>query len=771
MRHPIYLRTTASFETACPPSELLNMLADRSGSTSWTLWSAIVRAVPAAGNGRALRAALRAAFVTGNRFAGVRIGREEIEGGEMLRLRASEPAGAALLFELRAYPVLSGAYYTLDLTAALDAGLAGKLLQPLYQAQLRRVAKHWQHRLQARCRTLREGAHTAAGTGQPLDSADLEQTYPLTVKAFREMPGGLEALQRVVRMNAHWRSLVRGDIPQHAVVERYGALPQPEAVYDIVYCGGGLGLVSAATMATRYGRKVLVFDRYTPGKTHREWNICEWELHNLVRSGILTSAEMDSIVAARYRTGIIEFFDSNSPWKDAQLWVDNVLDLAVEADALLTLCAEKVRHSGTGSHVAAGQSFVRVHVPAAPLPESEPVKAVVETLDAGGNSHFYGARLVVDAMGAGSPLSYTLSKGRPYAGVCPTVGTVARGFVEGTARNEVDYSLGEILISTADIVQNRQLIWEGFPAGGGAMTVYLFYYNALEPGKRADPGDLLQLFEQYFELLPTYKSPGTDFQHLKPVYGFIPSRARETPSESGATRAARSIIALGDSSAQQSPLTFCGFGSYVRNLERTTGLMDYALRHNLLEANDLRLIGAQQANVTLNWVFSRFMEPRRNSAVRPNEVNEMMTLICTVIAEMGPGFAQRFFKDRAGFPELNLMLFKIVQKYGGIWDRAFTTVGFRGLALWLLDYFAFFREWLFGLLYRTTYRQLPVHLQQRIAATLERRMPAVWMRILARTYAWEAADEVLEPVIVGEADALMREPQQRVRAGTAANEG
>ena len=36
------------------------------------------------------------------------------------------------------------------------------------------------------------------------------------------------------------------------------------------------------------------------------------------------------------------------------------------------------------------------------------------------------------------------------------------------------------------------------------------------------PPSLMQLFEDYFALLPTYKRPGPGFRHHKPVYGYIP---------------------------------------------------------------------------------------------------------------------------------------------------------------------------------------------------------------------------------------------------------
>ena len=52
---------------------------------------------------------------------------------------------------------------------------------------------------------------------------------------------------------------------------------------------GGLGLLHAAVMATRYGYRVLVFDRDEVGCAHREWNISDPELEALVRLGLFTA--------------------------------------------------------------------------------------------------------------------------------------------------------------------------------------------------------------------------------------------------------------------------------------------------------------------------------------------------------------------------------------------------------------------------------------------------------------------------------------------------
>ncbi len=129
----------------------------------------------------------------------------------------------------------------------------------------------------------------------------------------------------------------------------------------------------------------------------------------------------------------------------------------------------------------------------------------------------------------------------------------------------------------------------------------MFYYDRVRPDA---PQSLLDLFEQYFTLLPTYKEPGPDFAHLKPVYGFIPARYHDTRPGTGASRG---VVSIGDAAAQQSPLTFCGFGSHTRNLRRITDTLRFCLTHDLLEGRHLRHAGAHQANLAPLWGLSRMM--------------------------------------------------------------------------------------------------------------------------------------------------------------------
>jgi lycopene cyclase CruA len=298
----------------------------------------------------------------------------------------------------------------------------------------------------------------------------------------------------------------------------------------------------------------------------------------------------------------------------------------------------------------------------------------------------YGARLLINGMGATSPLSLALLA-TPFSGVCPTVGTVARGYAR-TGPRAVDLDMGEILITTGPADgHRRQLMWEGFPGRDNELTVYLFYYDTVDP---RHPQSLLDLFEVYFARLAEYKAPGPDFEHLRPVYGFIPSRQGACPRIT-----ARGVLAIGDASAQQSPLTFCGFGSHVRNLSRVADQADYALRHDLLEADDLAHVTPRQTNVALMWVFARFMQPWST----PTDVNDIMNRFMAVLDQRGPAAVRRFFQDRTGWRDYTLVLLRFALVCPQVFAWAWRVLGWRGLAGWLRDYAAFTRHSLLSSLF------------------------------------------------------------------------
>ncbi len=548
--------------------------------------------------------------------------------------------------------------YRQRLTAAIDTALA---------EQRRRFRRDG-----------RASVPTTSVTTSPQQQAEaLRVTHPATVAAFEAMDA-LPSLSAVVELDRRWQATEQGLSPSD-VYERRAILPHAQQDFDLIYAGGGLGLLHAAVMAARYGYRVLLFDRGEVGCAHREWNISDGELAALVRIGLFTSAELETVVMRRYHVGVVRFAADHTGVRPAELHLPNVLNVGLDAAGLLQLTRRKFQQAG--GTVLDRHAFRRVLV-------QEPGKVVVEVQTAEGELRCYGARVLIDGMGATSPLALRRFAGQPFAGVCPTVGTVVAGLERGAEPTQHNPDVGDILISVSDAQGERQLIWEGFAGRDDELTVYVFYYDLTQRNARLHRNELfprhslLDLFEDYFQLLPSYKRPGPHFRHLKPVYGFIPARHTQrrlsVPLLAG-------VLPVGDSSAQQSPLTFCGFGSHVRNLHRTTSLLHFALQHHLLAPEQLGEISAYQANVALNWVFSRFMQPWDE----PSDVNRLQNVFARVLNEVGVDVAVRFFQDQMTWRDYSRIVNHTLAIYKPIIATALRVLGPGDTARWIVDWLRF----------------------------------------------------------------------------------
>lgn len=556
----------------------------------------------------------------------------------------------------------------------------------------------------------------------------LRARYPQTVTAFEEM-GALDHLERVWGLEQGWKRILRGeyDSDLHRVVPMSAAGTD----YDLIYAGGGLGLLHAATMAQCYGWRVLLFDRGDVGCVHREWNISRDELQALVDMGLVTWDELADVVMREYRNGVVRFYHSPaSTVTPRELWMPGVLSVAIDAGALLRLMRRKLE--AAGGTVLDRRVFKQVRASADdPLRVEVELEARDSRWNGAPTREAYSARLLLDGMGTTSPLAQLRHAGRPFAGVCPTVGTVAGGFVEGAQPDEHDPTIGDILVSVADTQNEHQLIWEGFPGRGDELTVYVFYYVTLNDRWRPVSPDesfsLFDLFEQYFTLLPSYKKPGPDFRHIKPVYGYIPGRHSLRRQEAPLLRG---VLPVGDAAAQQSPLTFCGFGSHVRNLHRTTSLLDYALRRNLLVPGHLSQINAFQTNVSLHWVFSRFMHPWG----RPHDVNELQNVFLATLNELGIAFATRFFQDRMLWADYGKIVRTVLRRYPEILVVTWRALGPWNIYRWVCDYLRFS----FVAAQAAVGGALSPHGERAIYALLDRLAPAVSLRVRSLYAEWRA---------------------------------
>ncbi|HIK37606.1 MAG TPA: flavin-dependent dehydrogenase [Geminocystis sp. M7585_C2015_104] len=539
----------------------------------------------------------------------------------------------------------------------------------------------------------------------------LEAHYPETVKYFRKMPNGEYDLKRVYWWEKQWRESVkikRGEnrFKKSPVVFFEKLKGKPE--YDIIYVGGALGAIHAALMAKK-GYHILLIERLKFGRMNREWNISREEFQVLIDLGLFTEKEFEYVIAAEYEDGFSKFFDGNIPphLKAEVLHTPRVLNVAIDTSRLLSVCGEKIKQYGGEiweetefEKVTVGEDLVIVN--ATHLPTCSPKEA--------------SGRLLIDAMGTASPIAWQLWGERTFDSVCPTVGAV----VEGIKPEVWDKRYGDVLFSHGDISRGRQLIWELFPGGGDELTIYLFHYHQVHPD---NPGSLLQMYEDFFSILPEYRR--CEMEQLvwkKATFGYIPGRFTINGNERKV--AGERILAIGDAASLQSPLIFTGFGSLVRNLGKLTSLLDIALKYNLLDSKSLNHIQAYQSNIAVTWLFSKGMMVPTYKTLPPERINAILNTFFGILAEE-PETADTFIKDKASWLTFNRLALKAAVKNPRLLIWIWEMAGSKDIFRWLLSYLSFTTSAFKNLLFS---RWFPQWLQRQ-QSWLPHFNPRLWFRL------------------------------------------
>ncbi|MEG5015657.1 MULTISPECIES: flavin-dependent dehydrogenase [unclassified Microcoleus] len=565
--------------------------------------------------------------------------------------------------------------------------------------------------------------------------------YPLTVKYFQKMPNGEYDLKRVYWWEQRWREGTRNPQTPKQVVflkeegrgkreegrgkkeEGTGKKEEDttlvsdsgDTFYDLIYIGGALGVIHAAVMA-RLGYRVLLVERMPFGRMNREWNISRDEIQSLIDLGLFTAAEIETLIAREYKDGYNKFFDANNPpvAKAPVLHTPKVLNVALDGEKLLNLAGLKLTEAG--GEIWDETEFLRADVAAEKVVVKGhhlPTKADRTAL----------GRLLVDAMGSASPIAWQLNEGRTFDSVCPTVGAVIDG---GFEPGIWDSDYGDVLHTHGDISRGRQLIWELFPGAGTELTVYLFHYHQVHP---ENPGSLLEMYEDFFAILPEYRRCDVDkLVWKKPTFGYIPGHFSSNSSDRSV--AIDRLVSIGDAASLQSPLVFTGFGSLVRNLFRLTDLLDTALKHNLLTANHLNQIRAYQSNISVTWLFSKGMMVPTGSSLPPQRINSMLNTFFGILAAQKLAVAETFIKDRTDWLTFNRLAIEAAGKNPSLllWILDFVTLG--DIWRWLGSYLNFTLLALASLLFGW----LP-SFARKVQPWLEPRYPAVWLWLLATSYA------------------------------------
>jgi lycopene cyclase CruP len=270
------------------------------------------------------------------------------------------------------------------------------------------------------------------------------------------------------RADALWQAYREGRVPCPVVI-RESLEPLGETEWDVVICGGTLGLLMGCALVQR-GWRVALLERGILQGRDQEWNISRRELAVLVRLHLLSQEELEGAIASEYNPARIAFHGGT------ELWVRDVLNVGVSPRQLLEILKAKFLAAG-------GQLFEQTGFAAATV---HPDGVAVQAGDG------FKTRLLLDAMGHFSPISQQARGRQKPDAVCMVVGTCAQGFPQ----NET----GDLFVSTTPMERQCQYFWEAFPARDGR-TTYLFTYLDAHPSRPS----LEQLFDEYFRLLPQYQ--------------------------------------------------------------------------------------------------------------------------------------------------------------------------------------------------------------------------------------------------------------------------
>jgi lycopene cyclase CruP len=481
---------------------------------------------------------------------------------------------------------------------------------------------------------------------------DRPATVTLTAQTLAHLPASLVGLERT---DALWQALRQGPTSVPTVIHSdYNLLATVD--WDVVICGGTLGILIGAALA-RQGWRVALLERGQLRGRDQEWNISRRELQTFVAMGLLTADQLEAAISSEFNPVRVGF--GGGP----DIWVRDVLNIGVSPVRLLKLLKQRFLADG-------GQLFEQTPFAGVMVHPNGVRVATPPDLTAAAPTQFT-ARLLLDAMGHGSPIVQQARQGQRPVGVCLVVGTCAQGFPESRS--------GDLIYSFTPIQNQCQYFWEAFPAQDGR-TTYLFTYVDASPDRLS----LTDLFDEYFRLLPAYQGVELDqLQFQRALYGFFPSY-RQSPLRLGADR----ILAVGDSSGSQSPLSFGGFGAMVRHLERLSDGVRLALDSEALSAADLGQLQPYQPSLSATWLFQKSMSVGMGQNLHPDQINQLLADVFETMHSLGEPVLKPFLQDVVTFSGLLQTLGKTALVHPGITLKILPQVGIPALVDWMGHYLA-----------------------------------------------------------------------------------
>ncbi|KAH6796019.1 hypothetical protein C2S51_037005 [Perilla frutescens var. frutescens] len=434
-------------------------------------------------------------------------------------------------------------------------------------------------------------------------------------------------------------------------------------VFDVVVCGGTLGVFIATALSSRGFRVGIVEKGLLKGR-EQEWNISRKELLELAEVGVLTEDDIHFVTAASFNPNRCGFEGKG------EIWVNDILNLGISPAKLIEIVRKRFDFLGGVVLEGCSVSNISIYEDA----------AVLQLAD----GRILCSRLIIDAMGNFSPVVRQIRLGRKPDGVCLVVGSCCRGFKENTTSDVIFSSASAKSVGKSV----AQYFWEAFPAGSGPLdrTTYMFTYLYPEPGSPL----LEELLEDYWELMPQYQGVSLDdLEVLRVIYGIFPTY-RDSPLPAAFDR----ILQFGDASGIQSPVSFGGFGSLTRHLGRLSAGIHEAINNNFLDCQSLSLLNPYMPNLSATWLFQRAMSAKKQSNVAPTFINELLYANFTSMQKLGDPVLRPFLQDVIQFGPLVKTLGLVMLTRPLILPSIFEQVGIPVLLDWLghfvmLGYYTF----------------------------------------------------------------------------------
>ncbi|KAG7356129.1 hypothetical protein IV203_000815 [Nitzschia inconspicua] len=457
---------------------------------------------------------------------------------------------------------------------------------------------------------------------------------------------------------------------------------QKELDFDVVICGGTLGIFFAMYLQL-HGHNVCVVEAGKLRGREQEWNISMDELLELQELGILTQEDIDAVITTEFpacRSGFKNqevtplkggYFENGVGY---ECLTPDVLNLGVAPALLLERVSKRFQAIGGVIKEQTRLSGVCVS------------ELVGSAIDLGEDQEPITARLVLDCMGNASPISAQQRYGKKADGICCVVGSCAGGFeAETNLYGDIIYTNQPII--TRNEKGSNQYFWEAFPVGIGrgkapgtsdVKTTYMFTYMDADEKRPA----LIDLFEDYWKLLPVYqpsiKNPETDLDIKRILFAYFPTY-KDSPLKPEFSR----VLAVGDASGIQSPLSFGGFGALTRHLSRVGGGISEALENDCLHKDDLARINDYQPNLSAAWMFQKAMSVKMGQKVDPKFVNRLLATNFEVMDDMGPRTMRPFLQDVVRFDGLLGSLARSFIADPTFMPQIVATVGVPELVKWL----------------------------------------------------------------------------------------